>query len=150
MMALGVTKANLSKKPPTLLWSRPEDGPVTWHGASNRSINELMNAGIARAPRETAEDFLREFLAHGPRQATEVTEAADEYGISKRTLDRAKAAIGVGSRKEKQSGGQWLWELPTGELAGAPDETEPVQTKDANAKVVDLATLATFKVHEAS
>ena len=28
-MALGVVKSNLAMKPDTLLWSRPEDGPIS-------------------------------------------------------------------------------------------------------------------------
>jgi hypothetical protein len=111
MMALGVTKANLTKRPPAQLWSRPEDQPILWHGKSAKSIDDLVNAG-PQQPRASAEEFLWDILATGAQPVNEVEQAAQALGISKRTLHRAKAEIGVESRKANQAGGQWWWELP--------------------------------------
>lgn len=111
-MALGVTKANLSMKPKTLLWSREEDGPVIWCGESGQSIDQLMGGGRSRAPRQDAEGFLREFLACGPQLSNDVFRVGDALGISKRTLVRAKEAIGVEGGKEGKRNGPWYWSLP--------------------------------------
>jgi hypothetical protein len=43
-------------------------------------------------------------LADGPRLSTEVAEAAKAQGISSRTLDRARATIGV---EVKKTGEHW-------------------------------------------
>jgi hypothetical protein len=54
-------------------------------------------------------------LADGEKLASDVYKAAELAGISERTLDRAKQALGVKSRKE---GAVWFWEFPS------PDEVQ--------------------------
>jgi hypothetical protein len=49
--------------------------------------------------RTKAEGLLRTLLADGPRLSTEVIEAAKAQGISSRTLDRARATLGVEVRR---------------------------------------------------
>ena len=63
-----------------------------------------------RGALEEAVDFLREALAEGPRTAKEIRREAREAGIADRTLARAKAILGVKSRKTT-GGGPWTWEL---------------------------------------
>jgi len=58
-----------------------------------------------------AQGFLREMLeGRGPVLASEITTAAREAGVPKRALDRAKALLGVTSRKEGFQG-SWAWSL---------------------------------------
>jgi hypothetical protein len=151
MMALGVTKSNLSMKPPALLWSRREDGPMTWHDESDKSIDELMRGGGAPRPGQAAKEFLLEFLADGPRQASEVEEAALALGIAKRTLARAREVVGVEAFKEHTAHGKWLCQLPGIEPAAEHEAMNDMDAaKASNSNVVDLATLASFRNMEAS
>lgn len=141
-MGLGVTKANLTKKPETLLWSRSEDGRIAWHGSSHASIDDLMGASAFRPPGQAAEDFLLEFLASGPRSAKETESAARDRGISKRTLDRAKDALNVQSVKERKPQGRWIWALSSSEFEGnAMIHLEP-RLKIATPSVVELDSFA--------
>jgi len=63
--------------------------------------------------------FLREALAGGPRTVEEIRRGAREAGIADRTLTRAKAILGVKSRKTTGSG-PWVWELDGSETP--PDQ----------------------------
>lgn len=63
-----------------------------------------------------AVNFLRNELAAGPVPGKEVYSSAESIGISKRTLERAKAQISVITRrmgeKGKRGAGNWTWDLP--------------------------------------
>jgi hypothetical protein len=63
-----------------------------------------------RSARSKAIAFLCDELKDGPVMATAIEERARELGISKRTLDRAKKAVGVKSCNEGDGG--WSWHLP--------------------------------------
>jgi len=67
--------------------------------------------GGGRTERDDAAGWLGAHLADGPRPAREVEHEAREAGIALATLRRAKAAIGVRSRKPA-FGGPWEWILP--------------------------------------
>jgi hypothetical protein len=82
-----------------------------------------MQATIERkapAAMDEAQKFLKNILAKGPVEAAEIYDASEGNGIAKRTVDRAKAKLGVIARKEKgHTDGKWTWELPPG-VAAAP------------------------------
>ena len=65
-MVLGVAKSNLAMKPPSLVWTRDEDGPIQWEGVSGRDVEDLLSNAPKASPRADAEGFLREYLAGGP------------------------------------------------------------------------------------
>jgi putative DNA primase/helicase len=56
-------------------------------------------------------DFLRDELAAGPRSAPDLKKAAVAACISWRTIERAKAELGVTSAKSGLQG-SWMWQLP--------------------------------------
>jgi len=58
---------------------------------------------------EVAQDFLRDILADGKRPAKEIYEEGISFGLSERTLDRAKAELGIVSKRD---GKTWVWGLP--------------------------------------
>jgi putative DNA primase/helicase len=93
------------------------DAPyIVWHPQHvELSANEVMQAaasGSAYAKKE-AREFLLDRLEAGPVNAEDVTAEAEQNGITKRTLFRAKKDLGVKSRKERgKMGGGWTWELP--------------------------------------
>lgn len=63
----------------------------------------------------TASQFLLTKLSRGEKPARDVIKTASSVGISKRTLDRAKAQLGVLSIQRTISSSQlrcWVWALP--------------------------------------
>jgi putative DNA primase/helicase len=84
---------------------------VEWIGASAADANEIL-APPKRSSRGDAGNFLQDYLSQGPKDTADVYTAAKTRGISERTLDRAKAELGIESRKKGQAGG-WEWVLPT-------------------------------------
>jgi hypothetical protein len=82
-------------------------------GTSSVGARDLLDAPSEdeRTERDEAVDLLREELAVGPRPVKEVQAVAREAGISTRTLERAKSALGIRARKEGFGKG-WNWALP--------------------------------------
>jgi hypothetical protein len=72
------------------------------------------------AERRDAAEFLRDLLRNGPMRAKEVYASAKANGISERTLNRAKADLGVLSDKTGQpgkDGQEWHWMMPASKHA---------------------------------
>jgi len=73
---------------------------------------EAVAAGTSRAAAKGgAEAFLREILEGGPVAKRDIEEAAEANCISRRTLFRCKADLGVIARKAGMKAG-WTWQLP--------------------------------------
>jgi AAA domain len=93
------------------------DAPhVVWHPQHvELSANDVMAAatsGTAHAQRE-AREFLLNRLEAGAASAEDIGAEAEQNGIAKRTLYRAKRDLGIKSRKERgKLDGAWTWELP--------------------------------------
>jgi hypothetical protein len=82
---------------------------VKWLGESGTDANDILDASTIRAEAKAAAmEFLKEFLDAGSQEATAVERAAQEQGISCRTLYRAKAELHVASFKDGQ---KWMWSL---------------------------------------
>jgi len=62
---------------------------------------------------DEATAWLRETLDAGPVAAKELKKLAKADGLSLRTLERAKAKLGVVACPE-HFGGPWVWKLPEG------------------------------------
>ena len=108
-------KNNLAPEPPSLAFELT-DGRFLWRGETSVSAAALLRPDAddgERGALTEAEDFLRELLADGPVEAKRVEQERREAGIAPRTLDRAKAALGV--KSERQGGlageGRWVWAL---------------------------------------
>lgn len=114
---LAVTKSNLGAKPPSLGFyvSEASNGAavIGWAGEVEQTAAHLLasKAGGSDSALSEAEEFLREQLAAGPKPAKQLTKEATEAGISVRTLKRAKAALGVRSKKISLFDG-WSWVTP--------------------------------------
>lgn len=66
-----------------------------------------------RTKRDDAADFLRDELADGAVPTTDLKSAARDAGIGWRTIEDAKAALGINAiRRGFGPGGGWQWELP--------------------------------------
>jgi putative DNA primase/helicase len=129
------------------LWSNPEiETSVVSFGESIRgNARDILAKAeapeveeeVATALRESS-DFLLDQLADGPKQAKEIYAAAQDAGMSKRTVDRAKAKLSVASVKDGMGAG-WVWKLPNG------SDQDPKVAKVANiARHKNLATFDEF------
>lgn len=88
---------------------------VTWEpGPVNVNADDALAADRGddeRTERDDAAEWLADLLAHGPRPARDVERDARDAGYSIATVRRAKAVLGVVSRKPA-FGGPWVWTLP--------------------------------------
>src|SRR5205807_1499612 len=76
---------------------------------------------LTKTARDRAGVWLKQELATGPRPAAELYAAAAAAGIPERTLERAKAALGVSSHRtyDYTSGrGEWYWYDPDADWPG--------------------------------
>ncbi len=108
---------------PAVAW---EPDPV--NVSADDALAGDRDEGGGRTERDDAAEWLADLLAHGPRPARDVERDARDAGYSIATVRRAKAAIGVVSRKPA-FGGPWEWTLP----APAQDAQAPkMLTEDAH------------------
>ncbi|WP_374601056.1 AAA family ATPase [Niveibacterium sp.] len=88
---------------------------VEWQGSEEMSASEALEAApkrVTNAKRANAQSWLRSELAHGPRSASELQQAARDEGITAATLRRAREALEVVSFKSPGSrDGGWMWSL---------------------------------------
>lgn len=83
---------------------------LRWRGKSNLTVEDLLGAAPSnQSAVDAAMSFLREALKDGPKPAKEVSDKAGAAGHAERTIQRAKDAIGIKSKKHKDG---WLWSLP--------------------------------------
>jgi hypothetical protein len=123
---LAPIKNNLSRLAPSLKFRIVTDmvgledvdvGRVEWLGECECTADALVAPPPPEKARalETARDFLLEFLRDGAKSATMVSAAALAENISERTLERARARLGVKATKAVGEHGAWQWSLPTPE-----------------------------------
>jgi putative DNA primase/helicase len=110
-------KSNLSA-PADVLGFRVTDGSFSWEpDPLDIKVSELLNnppSAEQRSELEDAKEFLSEVLADGPVAVKQVRVEAENVGISKSTLERAKNSLGVKSERVSDSNegrGHWEWSL---------------------------------------
>ena len=117
---LAMSKMNLAPdNVPSLAYRVVEDprwkvGAIEWLGEVNVQARDLLADSQPDVGPAVAEavGILTEFLAEGPRLATECKAYCKEAGVTGRTLDRAKTATGVKARPRDNGTGQhWWWEI---------------------------------------
>ena len=115
-------KLNLAQDPDGLAY-RIADGRVAWETepvrmhaddafAAEAAAAEPKQRGRGSSERREAIEWLQEQLVNGQIPSSEIIELGEQYGFSKRTLQRAFKALGGEPRKE-QFDGPWLWGLPS-------------------------------------
>ena len=103
------------------------EGALLWTGTSDLTADALLapdSVGRVDEDDETAwarteaEGVLREILKNGPVLASEVMKEASEAGITRATLKRARASLGIQAVRKgeagRKGGGQWWLSLPEG------------------------------------
>ncbi len=120
---LAPSKNNLAEEPESLRYRVEAAGiaaKITWMGTSKHGARALLEAAAGDAPAASAVSEVGEWLAgelsEGPRLSSEVKSAARGAGLAWRTVERAKAALGVRARRQGEGGargkGAWSWALP--------------------------------------
>jgi RecA-family ATPase len=121
---LASIKSNLAAPAPSLVFGLESTESravvVEWKGESDLDASALLAAPTDHEERSTAQaaqDFLRDMLFDGPRAVKDIRAQANEAGLSWRTVERAKATLGVRATREgeagKRGGGAWVWALPS-------------------------------------
>jgi hypothetical protein len=113
---LACTKNNLAAFPPALGFRITAVGAVAridWTGPVSYTADDLLQSG--RRPGESvprALSFLQEHLVAGPCQRDILLQQATVLGLSLRTLERAKAQLGIRSEQRREQGRNvWYWRL---------------------------------------
>ena len=128
---LAVAKSNLAAIPDSLVFRLTPDpfravANVAWEaGSSPLTALDLLRSVPKDRPapqRDRAKEMLEEMLAAGARLRSELVEAAEDEGISWRTVMTAKASLGVISEQipvpGQQGPGPSWWRLPTNQMNG--------------------------------
>ena len=125
---LACTKNNLAAPPPSLGYriAQTNGQPViVWQGPVETTADDLV-LGPTRVHGKAlpaAVAFLAQQLHDGPRPSEELRSSARAAGIADRTLDRAKAQLGVVAQQEHVDGRNvWSWRLPNAGPPLSPDE----------------------------
>jgi hypothetical protein len=114
--ALVQVKSNLGQFGASLGYTIEADGTFRWTGESHLTASAILAPelnGEETGALAEAKGFLSTVLTQGARPARDVQAEARQDGISERTLKRAKADLGVISRKRGMSD-IWEWALPVG------------------------------------
>ena len=127
---LVVVKSNLAPIPPGLTYrvdsaaiGEIATSRIVWEGTSGHTAASLLAVPPHEETRSALDDakaVLSEILAHGSVGAGQVRRAAREAGVSDRTLDRAKSALGIRSVRPEGFTGPWHWTL-AGPVRRQPD-----------------------------
>lgn len=106
---------------------------VEWLGHKEYTIDELKKLAqtkVKRTKLEEAKVLLLEALKEGEKSSKVLIQEAKDYGIGDRTLDDAKADLGIKSvRKVDQTtgNGHWVWMLPTDITHSPPSSEDDMQ-----------------------
>jgi len=111
-------KSNLAPEGSPVAFELSEDYGFRWIEGYSITQDELLCDARSADDGKLSEAMmlLTEFLSDGRRSATECFELCREKEISSRTLERAKAALGLKSQKAQD---KWYWELPTDKTGDA-------------------------------
>lgn len=89
------------------------DDVFRWCGVCELDADSLaaIQPNKRQHQRQSSMEWLKAYLKEGPQPATSIMAAAEALKMSDRTLNRAKAALGILSSKDKKTGA-WHWRLP--------------------------------------
>jgi hypothetical protein len=150
-LLLTVSKSNLGVRPKALAMRIVQAangfGTVAWGEETEISADDALTGLADETPTEpdgelgAAIAWLRDALASGPLPSKQVYAEAKENGIALRTLKRAKAEEGIGSRRINEPEPYWQWFLVESE---ATNEQECQVDPD----IKNVGTLGTLTVKE--
>lgn len=113
MRAVVHGKSNLAAPGASLAFGFDPDDGFCWLGEYEITLAELLSGNKSESKPESqflkARRLIETELTGRSVPAVDMMQMAEERGISPKTLNRAKSALGVLSVKRQ---GQWFWELP--------------------------------------
>lgn len=115
---LAHVKSSLAEPGPSLGFEL-RDGGLHWLGHSTVTADQLLSprqSGDERSTEDEAAEWLTDLLAGGPVPARDVKRAAGDAGLSWRTVERAKARLGVRALRQSSGNtgaGTWIWSPKT-------------------------------------
>lgn len=116
-------KNSLDAKGASIVFQIMDDG-FRWCGTSKVSADELLSQQPTKQQhqRSSAKEWLRQTLKNRELAQQTIEEEARANGISWRTIERAKAELGVVAYKTQ---GRWYWKLP-----GSVDDAWDIRSDD--------------------
>jgi hypothetical protein len=105
-------KHNLTRKGDPIGYRIDSDGYFHWTGSSQLTLETILTEEVDSREDE-AKLFLETRLSNGPVKAALLYTEAENNDIKKRTLQRAKNALGINVYKGGGFKAPWMWELPT-------------------------------------
>ena len=99
-------KSSLAPEGPAIAFRLDKDNGFEWEGIIDITVDELLSGEQKTSKLNKAKDFLKSYLADGPKAYNDIEVEAAENGIKSRTLDTAKDELGVVSKKV---GAKWFW-----------------------------------------
>lgn len=111
MRAMVHGKSNLAPYGNSLAFGLDPTSGFTWLGDYAITLDELLSGKKPKQENQLgrAQEFISEALAHGAIASSDIFREAETRGLSPKTLNRAKGALGI---KSFRQGGQWFWSLP--------------------------------------
>ena len=119
-------KSSLAPEGKPVAFELNKDNGFRYIGEYDVDPNELLSGSSGKKKAKLAEELLLCELREGAKTQKEILAKAEKCGISKRTVDAAKKALGVQSEKLPDG---WYWSLPSGKDARLQDckDTENLQ-----------------------
>ena len=130
---LACVKNNIALKPPSLRYeikSGEDDAPfIVWRGWTDANAQEILDgpsknnpwsdddAELKRRARVMEGQFLTDILRDGPLSWTAIVEAGKREGFSDRTLQRARADLGLIKQFGPAGNADTQWSLASGHLS---------------------------------
>lgn len=99
-------KSSLAPEGPSIAFRLDKDNGFEWEGIIDITVDELLSGEKKTSKLNKAKDFLKSYLADGPKAYNDIEVEAAENGIKSRTLYTAKDELGVVSKKV---GAKWFW-----------------------------------------
>lgn len=101
-------KCSLAPNGKPFAFELSQENGFKWIGYYDITAEEVLGGMLHKSQKKNAMDLIETLLQDGAAPANDITDKAEQQGISKRTLDSAKAELGVSSYKK---GNIWYWEL---------------------------------------
>ena len=99
-------KSSLAPEGPSIAFRLDKDNGFEWEGIIDITVDELLSGEQKTSKLNKAKDFLKSYLADGPKAYNDIEVEAAENGIKSRSLYTAKDELGVVSKKV---GAKWFW-----------------------------------------
>lgn len=99
-------------------------------GTARQILADAESEDTGRSAKESAVDWLRDFLEGAPILSDQVKAESKEAGLSWATVRRAADEIGVIRRKGGMNAG-WYWSLPTAKVVALVPRPRPEDAQDA-------------------